>query len=99
MTSTAAGIRELVAKVHAGRIERTPSPTGTVQVTTTRRWSLWTPPSHHTQPGGALTLTGGCPHPGTLGITRCAVDQQITVPTGTRVRVTASTPATSSPPT
>jgi hypothetical protein len=61
MTFTAAGISELVVKVHAGRIELTPSPTGTVQVTTTRRWSLWTPPSHHTQAAGVLTLTGGCP--------------------------------------
>jgi hypothetical protein len=60
-------------------------------VTTTRRWSLWTPPSHHTQAGGVLTLTDDCPPLGSLGITRCAVDQQITVPTGTRVRVTAST--------
>jgi hypothetical protein len=50
MTFTAAGIRELVVKVHAGRIELIPSLTGTVQVTTTRRWSLWTPPSHHTRP-------------------------------------------------
>jgi hypothetical protein len=91
MTFTAAGIRELVVKVHAGRIELTPSPTGTVQVTTTRRWSLWTPPSHHTQAAGVLTLTGGCPPLGTLGITRCTVDERVTVPAGTHVQVTTST--------
>jgi phosphotransferase family enzyme len=68
-----------------------PSVDGTVQVTTTRRWSLWAPPSHHAQAGGVLTLTGGCPPLGTLGITRCAVDERVTVPSGTRVRVTAST--------
>ena len=41
----------------------------------------------------APTGMSGDDHPplGSLGITRCVVDQQITVPTGTRVRVTAST--------
>jgi hypothetical protein len=90
MTLTAAGIRELVVKVYAGRIELTPSPTGTVQVTTTRRWSLRTP-QPPTQAGGVLTLTGGCPPLGTLGITCCAVDERVTVPAGTHVQVTTST--------
>jgi hypothetical protein len=38
-----------------------------------------------------LTLTGGCPPLRSLGITRCAVDERVTVPAGTRVGVTSST--------
>ena len=90
-TFTATGVHELVVRVHTGRIELTPSRDGTVQVTTTRRWSIWAPPTRHDQAGGVLTLTGGCPPLGTLGITRCATDERVTVPTGTRVQVTNST--------
>jgi hypothetical protein len=77
--------------VHAGRIELVRSPDGRIQVTTTRRWSVWAPSTQHRQGGGVLTLTGDCPPLGTLGITRCAVDERVAVPAGTRVRVTAST--------
>jgi hypothetical protein len=35
--------------------------------------------------------TTGCPPLGDLGITRCTVDERVTVPAGTRVRLTAST--------
>jgi hypothetical protein len=88
---TAVGVHELVIGVHAGRIELIPSPDGRVQVSTIRHWSVWAPPVHHRQTGDVLTLTGDCPPLGTLGITRCAVDERVTVPDGTRVRVTAST--------
>jgi hypothetical protein len=88
---TAAGAHELVVTVHAGRIELVPSPDSRIQVTTTRRWSLWAPTARHTENGGVLTLTGDCPLPGSQGITRCAVDQRVTVPAGTSVRVTANT--------
>jgi hypothetical protein len=67
-----------------------PSPDGRIQVTTTRRWSVWAPSTQHRQ-GGVLPLTGDCPPLATLGITRCAVDERVAVPAGTRVRVTAST--------
>jgi hypothetical protein len=60
-------------------------------VTTTRRWSLWAPTARHTEAGGVLTLTGDCPLLGSLGITRCAVDQRVSVPAGTSIRVTANT--------
>jgi hypothetical protein len=90
-TSFTAGARELVVTVHAGRIELVPSPDGRIHVTTTRRWSLWAPTARHTEAGGALTLTGDCPLPGSLGITRCAVDQRVSVPAGTSIRVTADT--------
>jgi hypothetical protein len=88
---TATGAHELVVAVHAGRVELVPSPDGRIQVTTTRRWSVWAPSTQHRQSGGVLTLTGDCPSLGTLGISRCAVDERIAVPAGTRVRVTAST--------
>jgi hypothetical protein len=88
---TAAGVQELVIGVHAGRIELVPSPDARVQVTTTRHWSVWAPAARHRQVGHILALTGDCPPLGDLGITRCAVDQRISVPAGTRVRVTAST--------
>jgi hypothetical protein len=88
---TAAGARELVVTVHAGRIELAPSPDGRIHVTTTRRWSLWAPTVRHTEIGGVLTLSGECPPPGSLGITRCAVDQRVSVPAGTSIRVTANT--------
>jgi hypothetical protein len=60
-------------------------------VTTTRRWSLWAPRTGHAQAGGVLILSGSCPPLGSLGITRCAVDERVTVPAGLRVRVTTST--------
>jgi hypothetical protein len=88
---TAAGAHQLVIAVHAGRIELVGSPDGTVRVTTTRRWSLWAPRTRHTMTGGVLTVTGDCLPLGRLGITRCAVDQRVSVPAGTRVRVSAST--------
>ena len=88
---TAAGTRELVVTVHAGRIELVPSPDGRIHVTTTRRWSLWAPTARHTEANGVLTLSGDCPPPGSLGITRCAVDQRVSVPAGTSIRVTANT--------
>jgi hypothetical protein len=82
---TAAGARELVVAVHAGHIELVPCRDGRMQVTTSRRWSVWAPPTGHAEAGGVLTLTGGCPPLGRLGITRCAVDERVTVPAGTRV--------------
>jgi hypothetical protein len=88
---TAGGARELVVTVHAGRIELVPSPDGRIYVTTTRRWSLWAPTARHTEAGGVLILTGDCPPTGSLGITRCAVDQRVSVPAGTSIRVTANT--------
>jgi hypothetical protein len=88
---TAAGVQELVIGVHAGRIELVPSPDGTVEVTTTRHWSLWAPAPGHRQVGGILALTGDCPPLGDLGITHCTVDERVSVPAGIRVRVTAST--------
>jgi hypothetical protein len=88
---TAAGVQQLVVAVHAGRIELVPSPYGRIQVTTTRRWSVWAPRTRHTVTGGVLTLTGDCPPLGTLGITRCAVEQRVSFPPGTRVGVSAST--------
>jgi hypothetical protein len=88
---TATGVRELVVHHRAGRISLVPSPDGSVRVTTTRRWSLWAPRTGHAQAGGVLTLSGSCPPLGSLGITRCAVDEQVTVPAGLRVRVTTST--------
>jgi hypothetical protein len=88
---TAAGVQELVIGVHAGRIELVPSPDGRVQVTTIRHWSAWAPAARHRQVGGILALTGDCPPLGDLGITRCAVDERVAVPAGTRVRVMAST--------
>jgi hypothetical protein len=88
---TATGVRELVIGVHAGQIELLPSRDGRIQVTTTRRWSVWAPATHHSQAGRVLTLTGDCPPLGSLGITRCAIDQRITIPAATRIRVTAST--------
>jgi hypothetical protein len=88
---TATGVQKLVVAIHAGRVELVPSPDGRVQVTTTRHWSVWAPAARHRQVGGILALTGDCPPLGDLGITRCAVDQRITIPEGTRVRVTAST--------
>jgi hypothetical protein len=87
---TAAGDRKLVVTVHAGRIELVPSPDGRIHVTTTRHWSLWAPTARHTEAGGVLTLTGDCPLPGSLGITRCAVDQRVSVPAGS-IRVAADT--------
>jgi hypothetical protein len=60
-------------------------------VTTTRHWSVWAPAATHHQAGGVLTLTGDCPPLGSLGITGCAVNERVSVPAGTRVRVTAST--------
>jgi hypothetical protein len=88
---TAGGARELVVTVHAGRIELVPSPDGRIYVTTTRRWSLWAPAARHSEAGGVLILTGDCPPTGSLGITRCAVDQRVSVPAGTSIRVTANT--------
>jgi hypothetical protein len=90
-TSFTESTRELVVTVHAGRIELVPSRDGRIHVTTTRRWSLWAPTARHTEAGGVLTLTGDCPPPGSLGITRCAVDQRVSVPAGTSIRVTANT--------
>ncbi len=90
-TFTAAGAHELVMAVHAGRIELVPSPDGRIQVTTIRHWSVWAPAARHRQVGGILALSGDCPPPGDLGITRCTVDEQVSVPAGTRVRVMAST--------
>jgi hypothetical protein len=88
---TAESARELVVTVHAGHIQLVPSPNGRIHVTTTRRWSLWAPTARHTEAGGVLTLTGDCPLPGSLGITRCAVDQRVSVPAGASIRVTANT--------
>jgi hypothetical protein len=88
---TAGGARELVVTVHAGRIELVPSPDGRIYVTTTRRWSLWAPAARHSEAGGVRSLTGDCPPTGSLGITRCAVDQRVSVPAGTSIRVTANT--------
>jgi len=88
---TATGVQKLVVAIHAGRVELVPSPDGRVQVTTTRHWSVWAPAVRHRQVGDILALSDDCPPLGSLGITRCAVDQRITVPTGTRVRFTAST--------
>lgn len=88
---TATGVQKLVVAIHAGRVELVPSPDGRVQVTTTRHWSVWAPAARHRQVGDILALSDDCPPLGSLGITRCAVDHRITVPTGTRVRVTAST--------
>ncbi|HEX8133603.1 MAG TPA: hypothetical protein VF880_09265 [Actinomycetes bacterium] len=90
-TFTAAGAHELVVAVHAGRIELVPSPDGRIQVTTIRHWSVWAPAARHRQVGDILALRDDCPPLGTLGITRCAVDERVAVPAGTRVRVTAST--------
>jgi hypothetical protein len=88
---TATGVQKLVVAIHAGRVELVPSPDGRAQVTTTRHWSVWAPAARHRQVGDILTLSDDCPPLSSLGITRCAVDQRITVPTGTRVRLTAST--------
>ena len=88
---TVTGVQKLVVGVHAGRIQLVPSPDGRVRVTTTRHWSVWPPSRGHRRLGDILAVTGDCPHLGDLGITRCAVDERITVPAGTRVRVTAST--------
>jgi hypothetical protein len=88
---TATGVQKLVVAIHAGRVELIPSPDGRIQVTTTRHWSVWAPAARYRQVGDILTFSGHCPPLGDLGITRCAVDQQITIPEGTRVRLTAST--------
>jgi hypothetical protein len=88
---TATGIHQLVIGLHAGRVELVPSPDGRIQVTTTRHWSVWAPTARQRQVGDILALSGDCPPLGDLGITDCAVDQRITVPTGTRLRLTAST--------
>ena len=88
---TATGVQKLVVAIHAGRVELVPSPDGRVQVTTTRHWSVWAPAARHRHVGDSLALTGDCPPLGDLGITRCAVDQRITIPEGTRVRLIAST--------
>jgi hypothetical protein len=90
-TFRAAQAHELVIDLHAGRIELASSPDDIPQVTTTRHWSVWAPSTHQDLTGGVLTVTGGCPPLGTLGITRCAVDERVTVPAGMRVRVTTST--------
>jgi hypothetical protein len=81
----------VTASTATTRIELVPSRDGRFHVTTTRRWSLWAPTARHTEAGGVLTLTGDCPPPGSLGITRCAVDQRVSVPAGTSIRVTANT--------
>ena len=56
-----------------------------------RHWSVWAPAARHRQVGDILALSDDCPPLGILGITRCAVDERVAVPAGTRVRVTAST--------
>ncbi len=85
-TSTFSGVRAIVVEDDIGHVTLTRATGTDVDLRSQLRWAVQAPKPTAVVAGGTLTVRGTCP---TLAA-GCGVDEQLSVPAGVPVRVTAS---------